>query len=582
MPSFGASCFRPSSGDIGESRRGPKKSNSNNINRQGQNSNNLNSSDHPTQNEAHQLVLATPIEGEIPEHLKGRVVVELSKLNRQLLGLTIAGGADKGYPARISRLRPGGLASKSDLLQLNDIIASINNVRTCRLNHSEIVRYFKNIEDQIYLEVEYELPPAILGEETNEIKQRFTTVSLVRDGMSFGFTIRGGHDNSSAEKSRPLVVTSVRANSPADRSGVMKPGDRITHIDNISLKGLTLAEALTRLATGEERAQFTIEYDISVVEAIEHANGPLIVEVLKTPGVELGLNLAILNRHSITIESVMPASVADRCGALHAGDDILAIDDHDAQHLTLPEALRMFRSNSERVKVKILPMRQASRRLAIEAGPMGIGYNNPPHGGYGYPNQNHSQGSMERLPGNGRNGLGSGGLSNGLSNNQLSMYNNQGGQGTFRTEHTEIELLTNEDTFGFEIQNAIFATDMFDQAPPIKEIHPGSAADIDGRLRIGDRLIAVNNTYTEESNLDDIQNIIQAAIFEGKITLLIEYDITEGIMASSGTFQVKLVKSPSVMDFGLELTFWGWIITYTYASYIDLYVISSMITSPSH
>lgn len=413
----------------------------------------------------------------------------------------------------------------SDLLQVNDIIASINNIRTCRLNHNEIVRYFKNIGDQIYLEIEYELPPEILGLSTDKIKQKTTTVSLVRDGMSFGFTIRGGIDHNSPNKTRPLVVTNVRLNSPADLSGIIKPADRITHIDNVSLKGMTLAEALTRLATGADRAQFTIEYDVSVVEAVENANGPLIIEVLKTPGVELGLNLRIINRHSITIESVMPASVADRCGALHAGDEILAIDDQDTQHLSLHEANRMLRNNEQRVRIKVLPMKQRNHRLAIEHPGFSNRFNNLGLNGF-------NSGSMDRLTG-------------------LGSYHPKNSQ-ALRSEFTDFELYSDGSDFGFNIQGAIFTTEMLDTPPQICSVNPMSPADKCGRIHVGDRLIAVNGLRTVENSLDLINSTIDQAGYDGKIHIEIEYDITESFIPSCGTFQVNLLKNPNIEEFGLS------------------------------
>lgn len=42
------------------------------------------------------------------------------------------------------------------------------------------------------------------------------TVHLVREGKSFGFTIRGGY-HEQQHKTRPLIVTQVRPGGPADR-----------------------------------------------------------------------------------------------------------------------------------------------------------------------------------------------------------------------------------------------------------------------------------------------------------------------------------------------------------------------------
>ncbi|CAF4495568.1 unnamed protein product, partial [Rotaria magnacalcarata] len=51
------------------------------------------------------------------------------------------------------------------------------------------------------------------------------------------------------------------------------------------------------------------------------------------------------NNHSIiVIDNVKPASIADRCGALHCGDQINAIDDKSFTDITLVEANTIIQS----------------------------------------------------------------------------------------------------------------------------------------------------------------------------------------------------------------------------------------------
>lgn len=55
---------------------------------------------------------------------------------------------------------------------------------------------------------------------------------------------------------------------------------------------------------------------LSFLDSVKHATGPLLIEIEKSPGSTIGINLAQKwtrpNRSIIVIESVKPASIADR------------------------------------------------------------------------------------------------------------------------------------------------------------------------------------------------------------------------------------------------------------------------------
>ena len=511
----------------------------------------------------HSLVPVQAIHGDIPEEIKGRVIVELRKLDGQALSLTVAGGVDKQQPARITKLRPNGLAAKSDLLQVGDIIGAINGIQTGRLKHHEIVSCLKGVGENCFLEIEYELPPATLGAaNTPGIRQKTTQVQVCRDELSFGFTVRGGHDHANGGKSRPLVITHVRPGSPCDKSGIIKPGDRLLAIDNIVVDhGVSLDEALTKIMTGADRATFTIEYDCSIVEAVEQANGPLMVEVVKAPGLDLGINLDSNflhneHRHAIFIDSVSSATIADRCGALHAGDEVLSIDGQKTAHLSLPEVNRLLNSISDRIRIEIMPVK--STRLAI-AGPrqhMIAGSMQLHHGG-GHPSPHgHHPGNRHHA-------------NHHTPHHTPSMYRNQPQQHllsqrhlyqqsiqhhqAMRSERAEVELISDGPGFGFVLQGSIFSTELLDSPPTIAEIERNSIADLSGRLQPGDRLVAINGVPTEEQTLDDVNSILNESVLLGRVVLEIEYDVAESIVPSSGVFQVKLAKTINIDDIGLQV-----------------------------
>ncbi|XP_064796993.1 glutamate receptor-interacting protein 1-like [Oncorhynchus masou masou] len=290
------------------------------------------------------------------------------------LGLTVSGGVDKDGKPRVSNLRQGGIAARSDQLNVGDYIKSVNGINLTKFRHDEIISLLKNVGERVVLEVEYELPPVSV--QGSGLMFKSVEVTLHKEGNTFGFVIRGGaHED--RNKSRPVVITTIRPGGPADREGTVKPGDRLLSIDGIRLHGTSHAEAMSILKQCGQEATLLIEYDVSIMDSIATASGPLLVEVAKSLGSSLGLALntsMYCNKQVIIIDKVKPASIADRednkplsflwVRALHAGDHILSVDGTSMEYCTLAEATQLLASACEHVKMEILPHHQT--RLALK------------------------------------------------------------------------------------------------------------------------------------------------------------------------------------------------------------------------
>ena len=60
-------------------------------------------------------------------------------------------------------------------------------------------------------------------------------------------------------------------------------------------------------------------------DSIKNSSGPLLIEIEKSPGSSIGIKLTMAKssmngKNQILVESVKPASIADRCGAIYVGD----------------------------------------------------------------------------------------------------------------------------------------------------------------------------------------------------------------------------------------------------------------------
>ncbi|XP_074869543.1 glutamate receptor-interacting protein 1 isoform X5 [Carettochelys insculpta] len=546
----------------------------------------------------------------IPEEFKGSTIVELMKKEGTTLGLTVSGGIDKDGKPRVSNLRQGGIAARSDQLDVGDYIKSVNGINLTKFRHDEIISLLKNVGERVVLEVEYELPPVSV--QGSGVIFRTVEVTLHKEGNTFGFVIRGGaHDD--RNKSRPIVITCVRPGGPADREGTIKPGDRLLSVDGIRLLGTSHAEAMSILKQCGQEATLLVEYDVSVMDSVATASGPLLVEVAKTPGAALGVALTTsmcCNKQVIVIDKIKSASIADRCGALHAGDHILSIDGTSMEYCTLAEATQFLANTADNVRLEILPHHQT--RLALK-GPEHVkvqrsnrqltwdscANNHSSLLTYYHYNTYHpdhcrmpalkfqktppqknlpalvsSSFSPTSMSAYSLSSLNMGTLPRSLYStsprgtmmrrrmkkkdfkSSLSLASSTVGLAgqVVHTETTEVVLTADPIVgFGIQLQGSVFATETLSSPPLISYIECDSPAERCGVLQIGDRVLTINGIPTEDSTFEEANQLLRDSSITSKVTLEIEFDVAESVIPSSGTFHVKLPKKHNV-ELGITIS----------------------------
>uniref|UniRef100_A0A8C0T084 PDZ domain-containing protein n=1 Tax=Canis lupus familiaris TaxID=9615 RepID=A0A8C0T084_CANLF len=457
----------------------------------------------------------------IPEEFRGVTMVELNKKEGSTLGLTISGGTDKDGKPRVSNLRPGGLAARSDLLNVGDYIRSVNGIHLTRLRHDEIITLLKNVGERVVLEVEYELPPP-----------------------------GGAHED--IHKTRPLVLTYVRPGGPADREGSLKVGDRLLSVDGIPLHGASHATALATLRQCSHEALFQVEYDVAIPDTVANASGPLIVEITKTPGSALGISLSTgshRNKPVITIDRIKPASVVDRSGALHAGDHILSIDGTSTEHCSLLEATKLLAKVSETVRLEILPAPHSRRPLKPSEAALSSTPFSSPTMNHAFPCTNPSTLPRGSHPMSPRTTMGRRRQRRREHKSSLSLASSTVGPGgqIVHTETTEVVLCGDPlSGFGLQLQGGIFATETLSSPPLVRFIEPDSPAERCGLLQVGDRVLSINGIATEDGTMEEANQLLRDAALAHKVVLEVEFDVAESVIPSSGTFHVKLPKRRGV------------------------------------
>uniref|UniRef100_A0A8D3C498 Glutamate receptor interacting protein 2 n=1 Tax=Scophthalmus maximus TaxID=52904 RepID=A0A8D3C498_SCOMX len=549
--------------------------------------------------------------------LRGVTMVELVKKEGSTLGLTISGGTDKDGKPRVSNLRPGGLAARSDQLNVGDYIKSVNGINLTKLRHEEIISLLKNVGERVLLEVEYELPPTA-PDSTSGVISKTIDICLHKEGNSFGFVMRGGTQED-WHRSRPLVVTYVRPGGPADREGTLRPGDRLLSVDGVPLHNANHSDALVVLAQCGQEALFQIEYDVTIMDTVANASGPLLVEIAKSPGATLGITLTSAshrNKQVIVIDRVKPGSVVDRCGALHAGDHLLSIDGTSTEHCTVLEATQLLASTTELVKLEMLPSHQTrltgkqhdSVKVQKSDHPHSwdpcVNYCHPPNSALchtssalcntsstlnkswtasnnntinsldyckslvsasfspgstttsGPSSQSSSTLPRPTVPMSPRNSLLKRRPRKKEHKSSLSLASSSVGPGgqVVHVETGEVVLTGDPlNGFGVQLQGGIFATETLSAPPLVRFIEPDSSAERCGLLQVGDRLLSINGIPTEDGTLEEANQLLRDAALTNKVSLDIEFDVAESVVPSSGTFHVKLPKKRGV-ELGLTIS----------------------------
>uniref|UniRef100_A0A8C5XGU5 Glutamate receptor interacting protein 1 n=1 Tax=Microcebus murinus TaxID=30608 RepID=A0A8C5XGU5_MICMU len=479
----------------------------------------------------------------IPEEFKGSTVVELMKKEGTTLGLTVSGGIDKDGKPRVSNLRQGGIAARSDQLDVGDYIKAVNGINLAKFRHDEIISLLKNVGERVVLEVEYELPPVSV--QGSSIIFRTVEVTLHKEGNTFGFVIRGGaHDD--RNKSRPVVITCVRPGGPADREGTIKPGDRLLSVDGIRLLGTTHAEAMSILKQCGQEATLLIEYDVSVMDSVATASGPLLVEVAKTPGASLGVALTTsmcCNKQVIVIDKIKSASIADRCG--RAAVEIIVIEGTSMEYCTLSGSTQSGQTPTRPDP----PIHQTPALVSSSFSPTSMSAYSLSSLNMGtLPRSLYStspRGTMMRRR-----------LKKKDFKSSLSLASSTVGLAgqVVHTETTEVVLTADPVTgFGIQLQGSVFATETLSSPPLISYIEADSPAERCGVLQIGDRVMAINGIPTEDSTFEEANQLLRDSSITSKVTLEIEFDVAESVIPSSGTFHVKLPKKHNV-ELGITIS----------------------------
>ncbi|KAH1005481.1 hypothetical protein HUJ04_006456 [Dendroctonus ponderosae] len=456
----------------------------------------------------------------------------------------------------IAALRPGGAAQNSDQLTPCDRVLSVNGISTTRMRPDEVTSILDSIEGNTVMEVEYSLPTS---QNSLCVTSQVTEVTIERIDGSLGITLRGGYMPEHPHMSRPLIITHVRPNGPAHRSGLIRVGDRLLKIDRYSLVNKTLMEAQQILRDtggcsphGLSLSTVTIEYDVSVMESVKYANGPLLVEIDRQAEEEFGLILSNCNplleseasQNDIMaagyyVERVLAASTADRCGALSIGDQILAIDNISLESWSgsSTDAERLLRRAT---KLQVLPFSAMHRAQSRSQYAMSGQFSGSSASVAGYSTLNSRKSRSSRINRTNRQST----INKSFDSDCGSNYCGCSGSGGVSHPESLTVTLTADRGIGYGLTVSVGDhTENRSADILITRIAPNSPAYRCGCLQVGDRIVSVN--HQTNLTLQEITSILEmgADATGGRtVTISSEFDVADTIVPSSGVFTVRLAK----------------------------------------
>ncbi|XP_069101308.1 membrane-associated guanylate kinase, WW and PDZ domain-containing protein 1-like isoform X8 [Argopecten irradians] len=320
-----------------------------------------------------------------------------------------------------------------------------------------------------------------------------STVTLQRQETGFGFRIIGG-----TEEGSQVSVGHIVPGGAADVDGRLRTGDEITHVDNFCVVNCShhqVVQLMSRAGSGG-RVSLSIRRPMNPHSGDHHGNAadtyPYEVTVTRRPTEGFGfVIISSVTKSGSTIGRILENSPAERCGQLHVGDRILAVNNVDISHMHHEDIVNIIKEAGLAVTLTVGSPQDDNSSTASTS-------------------QRSSQGSMVNamaFPAVGENEL----RRNAPPAERLkemarqrSFPNNP--HSPDDEELYTVELPRGSRGFGFSIRGGR----EFNSMPLfVLRIAEGGSADLDGRLRVGDQILEINNCRTESMNHSEAIDIIQ-------------------------------------------------------------------------
>ncbi|KAJ3612567.1 hypothetical protein NHX12_020838 [Muraenolepis orangiensis] len=217
-------------------------------------------------------------------------------------------------------------------------------------------------------------------------------VLLLSDGvMGFGVQLQGGVFTTETLTSPPLIAY-MDPDSPAERvcgsqfgnissgdynqlTGTLELGDKLLAIDNVRVETCSMEEAVHILQQCDELVKLKIRKDEDNSDEQDLSGSIIYTVELQRYGGPLGITISGTEEpfDPIIISSLTGGGLAERTGAIHVGDRILAINSSSLKGKPLSQAISLLQQAGETVTLKIKKQQDLSspKSCAVSSGVLG-------------------------------------------------------------------------------------------------------------------------------------------------------------------------------------------------------------------
>uniref|UniRef100_A0A8C2YPL6 Glutamate receptor interacting protein 1 n=1 Tax=Chinchilla lanigera TaxID=34839 RepID=A0A8C2YPL6_CHILA len=252
-------------------------------------------------------------------------------------------------PPLISYIEADSPAERCGVLQIGDRVVAINGIPTEDSTFEEANQLLRDssITSKVTLEIEFDVAESVIPSSGT-----FHVKLPKKHNVELGITISSP---SSRKPGDPLVISDIKKGSVAHRTGTLELGDKLLAIDNIRLDNCSMEDAVQILQQCEDLVKLKIRKDEDNSDEQESSGAIIYTVELKRYGGPLGITISGTEEpfDPIIISSLTKGGLAERTGAIHIGDRILAINSSSLKGKPLSEAIHLLQMAGETVTLKI-------------------------------------------------------------------------------------------------------------------------------------------------------------------------------------------------------------------------------------
>jgi len=184
-----------------------------------------------------------------------------------------------------------------------------------------------------------------------------TSIQITKGDKGLGIAIVGGVDTAMLT----VVIHELFKDGVAFEDGRLWSGDQILKVNDFDMRGATHEMAVESLKSNIPSIRLVVlrnDLNYQHQDAFDYFN----VQFEKPSSGGLGLSIVGRNDTGVFISDVVKGSVADRCGMLSHGDQILTVNGEDVKHASQEKAALILKRVQGLVTLDISRLKGASTR----------------------------------------------------------------------------------------------------------------------------------------------------------------------------------------------------------------------------